>query len=77
MDIPRPRATAPPTTQLLLPLELPEALKPPARLPAPSVAPPTVRPHQVWGTLSVTEQIWAQRVFVQVIQEVLSNGDRN
>jgi hypothetical protein len=77
----RPRATAPPTYQLLLPLELPEALEPrarlPARLPAPSVSPPpTVLPRQVWGALSPRERIRAQRVFVQVIQEVVRNGDR-
>jgi hypothetical protein len=73
----RPRATAPPTYQLLLPLELPEALEPRARLPAPSVSPPpTVLPRQVWGALSPRERIRAQRVFVQVIQEVVRNGDR-
>lgn len=77
MEIQRPRATAPPTYQLLLPLELPESVKPRARLPAPSVPPPTVLPHQVWGTLPLTERIRVQRVFVQVIQEVLGNGNRD
>lgn len=75
MEVQRPRATAPPTYQLLLPLELPESLDPRARLPAPMVSPPTVLPHQVWGTLSLTERLRAQRVVVQVIQEVVGNGD--
>jgi hypothetical protein len=77
VEVQRPRATAPPTYQLLLPLELPESLEPRARLPAPSVSPPTVLPHQVWGTLPRTEQRRAQQVFVQVIQEVVRNGDRD
>ena len=77
MEVQRPRATAPPTYQLLLPLELPEALEPRARFPAPSVSPPTVLPHQVWGTLPLTERLRAQQVFVQVIQEVVGNGDRD
>jgi len=73
----RPRATAPPTYQLLLPLELPESLELRARFPVPSVSPPTVLPHQVWGTLPLTERIRAQQVFVQVIQEVLGNCYRD
>jgi len=74
----RPRASAPPTTQLVLPLELSEALESRARLPASSVAPPpTVLAYQVWGTLPLAEQRRAQQVFVQVIQEVLRNGDRD
>ncbi len=77
MEVQRPRATAPPTYQLLLPLELPESLEPRAQFPAPSVSPPTVLPHQVWGTLPLTERIRAQQVFVQVIQEVWGNGDRD
>jgi hypothetical protein len=81
VEVQRPRATAPPAYQLLLPLELPEALEPPARPPArpPAQAfssPPTVRPCQVWGALPLTERIRVQRVFVQVIQEVLGNGNR-
>jgi len=61
-----------------LPLELPEALKPPARPPAQAVAlPPTIQPRQVWGTLPLTERIRVERVFVQVIQEVVDNGNRS
>lgn len=66
MQVQRPGATAPATYQLLLPLELPESLEPRAWLPSISSA-PTVLPHQVWGTLPLTEQRRAQRVFVQVI----------
>jgi hypothetical protein len=78
VEVQRPRATAPPTYQLLLPLELPEALEPPARPPAQAFSsPPTVRPCQVWSTLPLTERIRVQRVFVQVIQEVLGNGNRD
>ena len=77
MEIPRPHATAPAPYQLQLPLELPEPLKPQARLPAPSISSaPTVLPHQVWGTLPLAERRRAQQVFIQVIQEVLDNGDR-
>ena len=75
MEIPRPHATAPATYQLRLPLELPESVKPHARLPSISSA-PTVLPHQVWGTLPATERRRAQQVFIQIIQEVLDNGDR-
>jgi hypothetical protein len=76
MEIQRPRTTAPATYQLLLPLELPESLEPQVRLPSISSA-PTVLPHQVWGTLPATERRQAQQVFIQVIQEVLDNGDRD
>jgi hypothetical protein len=77
MEVQRPRATAPPTYQLLWPLELPESEKPRARLPVSSVSPPpTVVPCQVWGTLSLRERIRVERVVVQVIQEVVGNGDR-
>jgi hypothetical protein len=77
VEIQRPRATAPPMYQLQLPLELPEAVKPRARLLAPTVSAPTVLSHQVWGTLSLTERLRAQRVFVRVIQEVVGNGDHD
>jgi hypothetical protein len=72
VEVQRPRATAPPTYQLLLPLEPPEALDSRARLLEPTVLPP-----QVWGTLSLTERLRAQRVFVRVIQEVVGNGDHD
>jgi hypothetical protein len=82
VEIQRPRATAPPMYQLQLPLELPEAVKPRARLlaptvSAPTVSAPTVLSHQVWGALSLTERLRAQRVFVRVIQEVVGNGDHD
>jgi hypothetical protein len=78
VEVQRPRATAPPTYQLLLPLELPETLEPPARPLTQAVAPPpTVQPRQVWGTLPLTGRRRAQQVFVQVIQEVLRNGHRD
>lgn len=77
MEIPRPRTLAPATYQLRLPLELPESVEPHARVPAPPISSaPTVLPHQVWDTLPLTERRRAQQVFIQVIQEVLSNGDR-
>ena len=77
MQAQRPRATAPPTYQLLFPVELSEARESRVRVSAPSVAPPTVLPSQVWGTLPLTERRRAQQVFVQVIQEVLRNGHRD
>lgn len=76
MEILQPCTSAPATYQLQLPLELPESVEPQARLPSISPA-PTVLPHQVWDTLPLTERRRVQQVFIQVIQEVLSNGDRD
>ena len=65
----RPYARALPSYQLPLPLEPSAPGAALTRWP-----PPTARPHQVWGSLPPTERLRAQRVFVQILQEVVRNG---